>query len=223
MCESVGAHIDDVIEGVGSDRRIGSAFLQPGPGWGGSCFPKDSKALVKIASDYGYDFTLMKGVIDVNDEQRRRMVAKVRNAGGRLPGVGLRGVTVGVLGLTFKAGTDDLRDSPSIAIVNSLLANGATVQAYDPTVEQVPTGRKAGVLAGVTIVSEPLAAATDASVLVIATEWPEFAELDLEKVAGVMAPNDDGPAVIVDTRNLLDPAAVRAAGLGYDGVGRGAS
>ena len=130
-------------------------------------------------------------------------------------------MTIGVLGLTFKAGTDDLRDSTSVAIVNSLLANGATVQVYDPTVEQVPTGRKADVLAGVTIVSEPLAAATDASVLVIATEWPEFAELDLDKVAGVMTPNDEGPAVIVDTRNLLDPAAVRAAGLGYEGVGRG--
>ena len=223
MCESVGAHVDDVIEGIGSDRRIGPAFLRPGPGWGGSCFPKDSRALVKIASDHGYDFTLMKGVIDVNEEQRRRMVAKVRAAAGRPPGAGLRGVTVGVLGLTFKAGTDDLRDSPSVAIVQALLAAGATVQAYDPTVESAPTGAKAAALRGITLASEPLAAATDASVLVIATEWPEFADLDLEKVTAVMVANGDRPPAVVDTRNQLDPTVVRAAGLRYEGVGRVAS
>ena len=149
MCEAVGANVDDVVDGIGSDNRIGSAFLRPGPGWGGSCFPKDSRALVKIAADYGYDFTMMKGVIDVNDEQRRRMVAKVRRAVGKTPGRGLTGTTVGVLGLTFKAGTDDLRDSPSLTMVSSLLASGATVKAFDPTVETEPTGPKAKVLAGI--------------------------------------------------------------------------
>ena len=216
MCEAVGANVDDVVEGIGSDARIGRSFLKPGPGWGGSCFPKDSKALVKIAADYGYDFTMMKGVIDVNEEQRRRMVGKVRKALGAGPGGGLRGALVAVLGLTFKAGTDDLRDSPSLTMVRSLLASGATVRAFDPTVGESVDGPKRAALDGIELVGDPLAAARGARVLVIATEWPEFAKLDLAEVASAMAP--DG--VVVDTRNLLDPAAVRGAGLGYDGVGR---
>ncbi len=216
MCEAVGANVDDVVEGIGSDQRIGRSFLKPGPGWGGSCFPKDSKALVKIAADYGYDFTMMKGVIDVNEEQRRRMVGKVRKALGVGPGGGLRGALVAVLGLTFKAGTDDLRDSPSLTMVRSLLASGATVRAFDPTVGIGAEGTKNASLAGIELVGDVLEAARGARVLVIATEWPEFAKVDLAEVAAAMAP--DG--VIVDTRNLLDPAAVRAAGLQYDGVGR---
>ena len=216
MCEAVGANVDDVVEGIGSDARIGRSFLKPGPGWGGSCFPKDSKALVKIAADYGYDFTMMKGVIDVNEEQRRRMVGKVRKALGAGPGGGLRGALVAVLGLTFKAGTDDLRDSPSLTMVRSLLASGATVRAFDPTVGASVEEPKRATLDGIELVGDPLAAARGARVLVIATEWPEFAKLDLAEVASAMAPD----AVVVDTRNLLDPAAVRAAGLSYDGVGR---
>jgi UDPglucose 6-dehydrogenase len=216
MCEAVGANVDDVVEGVGSDQRIGRAFLKPGPGWGGSCFPKDSKALVKIAADYGYDFTMMKGVIDVNEEQRRRMVGKVRKALGAGPGGGLRGELVAVLGLTFKAGTDDLRDSPSLTMVGSLLASGATVRAFDPTVGTTAEGAKGLTLTGIELAGDALEAARGARVLVIATEWPEFAKLDLAELATAMA--DD--AVIVDTRNLLDPATVRAAGLRYDGVGR---
>jgi UDPglucose 6-dehydrogenase len=216
MCEAVGANVDDVVEGVGSDERIGRAFLKPGPGWGGSCLPKDSKALVKIAADYGYDFTMMKGVIDVNEEQSRRMVGKVRTALGVGPGGGLRGAVVGVLGLTFKAGTDDLRDSPSLTLVRSLLASGARVRAFDPTVGGVAGGSKAAILTGIELAGDPIEAARDARVLVVATEWPEFAKLDLAELAGAMAAD----AVIVDTRNLLDPATVRAAGLGYDGVGR---
>ncbi|HET9546761.1 MAG TPA: nucleotide sugar dehydrogenase, partial [Desertimonas sp.] len=216
MCEAVGANVDDVVEGIGSDERIGRSFLKPGPGWGGSCFPKDSKALVKIAADYGYDFTMMKGVIDVNEEQRRRMVGKVRTALGFGPGGGLRGALVAVLGLTFKAGTDDLRDSPSLTMVRSLLASGAKVRAFDPTVGLGAEGTKNASLDGIELAADAIAAARGGRVLVIATEWPEFAKLDLDEVAAVMA--DD--AVIVDTRNLLDPAAVRAAGLRYDGVGR---
>jgi UDPglucose 6-dehydrogenase len=216
MCEAVGANVDDVVDGIGSDSRIGGAFLRPGPGWGGSCFPKDSKALVKIAADYGYDFTMMKGVIDVNDEQRRRMVAKVRRAVGKTPGRGLTGTTVGVLGLTFKAGTDDLRDSPSLTMVSSLLASGAIVKAFDPTVETEPTGHKAKVLSGIVLTESVQHAVADADVIVIATEWPEFAKVNLDEIAGLAKPG----AVLVDTRNLLDPGAVRAAGLRYDGVGR---
>jgi len=216
MCEAVGANVDDVVEGIGADNRIGTAFLKPGPGWGGSCFPKDSRALVKIAADYGYDFTMMKGVIDVNDEQKRRMVAKVRRAVGLAPGRGLGGAVVAVLGLTFKAGTDDLRDSPSVTMVNSLLASGATVRAYDPTVGVEPVDDKAEALRGVELVGSVNEAVKGARVLVIATEWPEFASIDLAEIATLMAAD----AVVVDTRNLLDPVAVRAAGLGYDGVGR---
>ncbi len=119
MCEAVGADVAAVVEGIGSDQRIGMQFLRPGPGWGGSCFPKDSRALVKIAEDHGYNFTMMRGVIDVNDEQLERMVTKISVAAGR-PDGDLSDVTVGALGLTFKAGTDDLRESPALAIISVL-------------------------------------------------------------------------------------------------------
>ena len=132
MCEAVGADVAAVVDGIGSDQRIGGQFLRPGPGWGGSCFPKDSRALVKIAEDHGYNFAMMRGVIDVNDEQLERMVAKIVAAAGRSDGE-LSGVTVGALGLTFKAGTDDLRESPALAIIAELRRLGATVRAYDPT------------------------------------------------------------------------------------------
>lgn len=209
MCEEVGATIDDVVEGIGSDARIGPAFLRPGPGWGGSCFPKDSRALVKIASDYGYDFTLMKGVIDVNEEQRRRMVAKIRRAAGLGPGAGMRGVTVAVLGMTFKGGTDDQRESPSMSIIDSLVSAGATVRAHDPTVG-------AGSRGEVVVAADPYEAATDADVVVIGTDWPEYASLDLARIATALR----GKRAVVDTRNLLDPGDVRSHGLTYVGVGR---
>ena len=204
-----------MVEGIGSDTRIGPAFLNPGPGWGGSCFPKDSRALVSIAQDHGYNFTMMRGVIDVNDEQRSRMVDKViRALEGHERSV-LSGSTVGVLGLTFKAGTDDLRDSPSIAVIRGLIRFGADVSAYDPTVVEPLHPARASALTGITLCPDAYAAAADADVVVILTEWPEFKELELDRLATVMA----GKA-IVDTRNLLDPAAVRSTGLRYDGVGR---
>ena len=217
MCEAVGADVESVVAGIGSDKRIGSQFLRPGPGWGGSCFPKDSRALVAIAAQHGYDFSMMRGVITVNDEQHERMVRKVAAAVGRsVAGYRpLEGVRVGALGLTFKAGTDDLRESPSLSILRRLITLGAEVTGYDPTaageLDPVQTAR----LAGISVQSDPLAALSGADVTVVLTEWPEFAELDLTKVAAAMR----GEAV-VDTRNLLDPVAVRAAGLSYDGVGR---
>lgn len=213
MCEAVGANVDDVVRGVGSDSRIGGQFLRPGPGWGGSCFPKDSRALVKIAADHGYDFTMMKGVIDVNREQIRRMVSKVRRAAGTGPGMALSGVRVALLGLTFKAGTDDLRESPAIAIAQSLISARAEVVAYDPTVA-VDVAKPE--LNGVGLAATAMDAVSGAQVIVVATEWPEFAELDLSALAAAATEG----AVVVDTRNLFEPAAVRAAGLGYDGVGR---
>jgi UDPglucose 6-dehydrogenase len=212
MCEAVGADVADVVEGIGSDHRIGREFLRPGPGWGGSCFPKDSRALVHVAASHGYDFALMRGVIDVNEEQRKRMVRKVCVAAGTDD---LHDVTVAVLGLTFKAGTDDLRDSPALAVIGELVGIGATVRGYDPTcVGELSPGR-ARDLVHVERCASAVEAARDADVVVIATEWPEFSGVDIAAVAAAMR----GRA-LVDMRNLLDPSAVRAAGLTYDGVGR---
>jgi UDPglucose 6-dehydrogenase len=215
MCEAVGADVAAVVEGIGADQRIGTHFLRPGPGWGGSCFPKDSRALVKIAEDHGYNFTMMRGVIDVNDEQLERMVDKIARAAGR-DGHDLTGVTVGALGLTFKAGTDDLRESPALAIISELRANGARVRAFDPTTVGELNPHQASVLAGIDVLDDPLAVADGADVVAVFTEWPEFAKLELAQLAGRARPG----ITIVDTRNLLDPERVREVGFDYDGVGR---
>jgi len=215
MCEQVGADVVAVVAGIGSDRRIGPAFLNPGPGWGGSCFPKDSRALVSIAREHGYDFSLMRGVIDINEQQFDRMVRKITAAVDRYGHDRLTGVTIGALGLTFKAGTDDLRESPSLRILGELHRRGATVRAYDPTtageLDPIQTERLSAFELCPTIGD----ATKGADVVVVLTEWPEFAALDLDATAAAMR----GDAV-VDCRNLLDPSAVRAAGLRYDGVGR---
>jgi UDPglucose 6-dehydrogenase len=215
MCEAVGADVAAVVAGIGADRRIGTQFLNPGPGWGGSCFPKDSRALVKIAEDHGYNFTMMRGVIDVNDEQLDRMVSKISVAAGR-DGTDLSGVTVGALGLTFKAGTDDLRESPALAIIGVLRAHGAQVRAFDPTTTGELTPHQTTVLDGIVIVEDPLDVATGADVIAVFTEWPDFAKIELAQLAA----RSRSGVTIVDTRNLFDPDMVREAGFGYDGVGR---
>ena len=212
MCEAVGADVVDVVEGIGSDRRIGREFLRPGPGWGGSCFPKDSHALVHVAASHGYDFSMMRGVIAVNDEQRERMVRKVQHAAGTND---LNGMTISVLGLTFKAGTDDLRDSPSLAVINRLRELGATVKAYDPTTTGTLSQIQESFLSGISVQQSIDEAMIEGDVLVILTEWPEFMSLDLERAKTLLS-----GSAIVDTRNLLNPQTVRAAGLTYDGVGR---
>ncbi len=216
MCEAVGADVSDVITGLGSDHRIGHHFLRPGPGWGGSCFPKDTRALVAIARDHGYDFALVRGVIAVNEEQRHRIVDKIRTA---VAG-SLDGATVAVLGLTFKAHTDDLRNSPSIAVVSELVDEGAKIRAYDPTVTTPLTSAQEASMGAVSsalqLFDDALEACTGADTAVVMTEWPEFALLDLHRLASMLP---DG-ATVVDARNLLVPGAVRAAGLNYDGVGR---
>ncbi|MDQ1397025.1 MAG: UDPglucose 6-dehydrogenase [Acidimicrobiaceae bacterium] len=204
LCESVGADVREVILGMGYDRRIGFEFLKPGPGWGGSCFPKDSRALVKIADDVGYDFGLLKGVIQVNEDQYSRVAAKIDRLAG-----GAAGRTIGVWGLTFKARTDDLRDSPSLAVIRLLLGRGARVQAFDPTVHRSLD------LDGLEITADPYAACAGASALAVLTEWDEFRWLDFDKVKELMAE----PAV-VDARNLLDPAPLRRRGFVYEGIGR---
>ena len=215
LCEQVGADVASVVRGIGSDRRIGSQFLQPGPGWGGSCFPKDSRALVAIAAEHDYDFSLMRGVIDINESQYDRMVSKIVRAAGRRDGDRLDGVVIGALGLTFKAGTDDLRESPSVRILERVRQLGAEIRAYDPTTAGTLNTIQTNRLAEFTLLPTAIDATRDVDVVAVLTEWPEFATIDLDKVADVMS----GTAV-VDCRNLLDPATVRSAGLTYDGVGR---
>jgi len=206
LCEAVNADIREVVLGMGYDPRIGFEFLHPGPGWGGSCFPKDTAALLSTADEAGYDFALLRGAITSNQDQRERMVAKVRDACGGT----LAGARVAVWGLTFKANTDDLRDSPAVAIATSLVEAGATVRAYDPA-----AGEAAGEIAGVEVATDPYDACADADALAVLTEWDQFRWLDFERVAASMR-----RAQLVDTRNLLDPAAMRRLGFGYQGVGR---
>ncbi|MEI7755139.1 MAG: UDP-glucose/GDP-mannose dehydrogenase family protein [Actinomycetota bacterium] len=202
VCEAVGADVNDVVLGLGYDKRIGHEFLRPGPGWGGSCFPKDTRAMVKIAEDAGYDFNLLKGVVVVNDEQRERMVAKVERAvGGNLDGA-----VVAAWGLTFKANTDDLRESPAIAIITELIARGAIVQAYDPQVKSHPT---------ITVGTDAYEVCDGADALVVLTEWDEFRWLDLAEAKRRLRGSS-----IVDTRNLLDRSAAIRLGFSYQGVGR---
>ncbi|HEX5946868.1 MAG TPA: UDP-glucose/GDP-mannose dehydrogenase family protein [Acidimicrobiales bacterium] len=203
VCEAVGADVKDVVLGMGYDKRVGHEFLKPGPGWGGSCFPKDSRALVHIADSAGYSFDLLRGVITVNDDQFHRVVAKVRDqVGGSLDGV-----KVGVWGLTFKARTDDTRDSPALRIVSLMADEGAVVTAYDPAVK-APVG-------GVDPAADPYSVCDGADVLVVLTEWDEFRWLDFDKVAGLMA-----ELRVVDARNLLDKPALERRGFVYTGIGR---
>jgi UDPglucose 6-dehydrogenase len=211
LCEAVGADVKEVVLGMGYDKRIGFEFLRPGPGWGGSCFPKDTKALVRIAEDAGYDFGLLEGVIEVNIEQYERMTDKIAQAA---PDGVLDGSTVAVWGLTFKALTDDLRDSPALEVVGRLLRRGAQVRAYDPMVDH---RRAAGDTRfdGVTICSDPYAACTGADVVALLTEWDEFRWLDFDKVSSLLRAR-----AVVDCRNVLDPAAMRKRGFAYHGVGR---
>ena len=206
VCEGVGADVNDVILGLGYDSRIGSEFLRPGPGWGGSCFPKDTKALVRIAAQVGYDFRLLSGVIAVNQEQFVRVVDKVR----RSVGGDLSGRTVAVWGLTFKAGTDDLRDSPALEIIGRLLEQGALVQAFDPTVTSAD-----GLPSGTSVALSTTDACAGADVLVVLTEWDEFRWQDPVALAEGM----NGRAV-VDARNILDRARWQRHGFDYQGIGR---
>ena len=209
LCEAVGADVQDVARGIGLDNRIGSKFLHAGPGYGGSCFPKDTMALLKTAEDFGVAQRIVATVVEVNDARKAAMAERVREAVGG----SLEGKTVGLLGLTFKPNTDDMRDSPSIPLAKALLAGGATVTAFDPV------GREQAepLLPGVAFAANAYEVATGADALVIVTEWDEFRALDLGRVAGLMR----GTALI-DLRNIYDRPAVERAGLTYRGVGRGA-
>jgi UDPglucose 6-dehydrogenase len=207
LCEVVDADVREVAVGMGYDARIGFQFLHPGPGYGGSCFPKDVAALLHTSRRAGYDFGLLEGVVEVNRSQRERMVDKVRAAVGG----SLAGAVVGAWGLTFKADTDDLRDSPAVEICRRLLEEGVTVQAYDPAAGE----RAREVLPRLDLRADPYDAASGADAVVLLTEWDEFRWVDFPRVAQLMR----RPA-IVDARNLLDPAAMRRRGFDYVAVGR---
>ncbi len=207
LCETVDADVREVALGMGYDQRIGFEFLHPGPGYGGSCFPKDTAALLYAARRSGYDFSLLEGVVEVNFRQHERMVEKVRN----LAGGTLHGVSIALWGLTFKANTDDLRDSPALVIARRLIEEGAKVQAYDPAAGE----RAATLVPGLEVVPDPYVACEGAHVLAVLTEWDEFRWLDFDRVLATL-----GRPAVLDARNLLDPVALRRRGFTYEGVGR---
>ncbi len=203
VCEATGADVVSVAEGVGLDRRIGSSFLRAGIGYGGSCFPKDSLALKQLAANSGYHFQLLTAVIEVNELQKRRVIAKLERHLGSL-----RGKTVTLLGLAFKANTDDMREAPSIVLAGRLSSEGAVVRAWDPVAD-------GSGLEGVEIAATPEVALAGADAAVVVTEWPQIAELDWPAAAQSMR-----NPLLVDGRNMLDPEILRAAGFTYEGIGR---
>jgi len=208
LCEKVGADVKTVAKGIGMDGRIGDKFLHAGPGYGGSCFPKDTKALARIGQDHGSPMQIVEAVIKVNEEVKRRMIDKIVE----LCGGSVRDKTIAVLGVTFKPNTDDMREAPSLTIVPALVGAGAKVRVTDPQ------GRHEGeaLLPGVKWVDNPYQAANDADLVVLLTEWNEFRGLDLAKLARKMATPQ-----MADLRNIYDPAEVREAGFtAYVGVGR---
>jgi len=207
ICESVGANVQQVCQGIGTDTRIGPRFLNPGIGYGGSCFPKDLMAFRAVARECGYEFRLLDEVMRINEEQRQRFLRKVRTALWTL-----RGKRLGVLGLAFKGGTDDIRESPAILLVQSLLQEGCQIAAYDPAAVE----RAREVLSsGTEFVNNPYDAASGADALLILTEWEEFASLDLDRLHRQLK-----YPIVIDGRNLYDPETMAAHGFTYYSIGR---
>ncbi len=209
LCEKVGANVQDVSRGIGMDNRIGSKFLHAGPGYGGSCFPKDTLALLKTAEDYDSPTRIVEAVVKVNDSRKRAMGRKVVDALGGVDAA--RGKKAALLGLTFKPNTDDMRDSPSIAVAQTLMDAGVDVAAYDP--EGMEQARP--LLPEVTMCDDPYAAIAGADVVVIVTEWDAFRALDLKRVKELA-----NAPVLVDLRNIYNPEDMAAAGFTYLSVGR---
>jgi UDPglucose 6-dehydrogenase len=210
ICESVGANVQQVCQGIGTDSRIGPRFLNPGIGYGGSCFPKDLMAFRAVARECGYEFRLLDEVMRINEDQRQRFLRKVRNALWTL-----RGKRLGVLGLAFKGGTDDIRESPAILLVQALLQEGCQIAAYDPAASE----RARQVLnSNVEFASNPYEAAKGADALLILTEWEEFSALDLKRLYKQLK-----YPIVIDGRNLYDPDAMAAHGFTYYSVGRPAA
>jgi UDPglucose 6-dehydrogenase len=208
LCEVVDADVHDVARGIGLDNRIGPKFLHPGPGYGGSCFPKDTLALLQTAAEAGVEQRIVKTVVEVNDDRKAGMADRVERAMGG----SVEGKRIAILGLAFKQNTDDMRDAPSIPLVNSLLERGAVISAYDP----VATENARKMIAGADFANDAYAAAKDADALVVVTEWDEFRALDLDRFAKVMTGK-----LIVDLRNVYNRADAEEAGFDYVGLGRG--
>jgi UDPglucose 6-dehydrogenase len=206
ICERVGADVHDVARGMGLDQRIGSKFLHPGPGYGGSCFPKDTRALLNIAKKNEYQFKIVEAAVEVNDQQRVLMLEKIKNTVGSL-----RGKTIAVLGLAFKPNTDDMREAPSIDIIAGLQKEGARIKAYDPIA--MHDARK--VLNDVEFADDTYSAISGADALVFLTEWNQFRSLDLDKIKRLLK-----TPLIIDLRNIYDPPRVRESGFTYIAVGR---
>jgi UDPglucose 6-dehydrogenase len=207
ICEELGADVKEVAAGMGYDKRIGQMFLDAGLGWGGSCFPKDVEALAYMAEEKGLDPKILNTVMDVNYERRKDSIARIEEMTG-----GVKGKTVGLLGLAFKPNTDDMRDAPSIDIAQDLITAGAKVRAFDPVAMDV-----AGpLLPAVEMFADPYSMADGCDALMVITEWNEFKHLDLEKVKGLL-----NSPVIFDGRNIYDPAAMKEKGFTYRGMGRG--
>ena len=207
ICDRVGADVTQVAQGIGLDSRIGGKFLQAGIGWGGSCFPKDVAALVHTADDYGYDASLLKAAVDVNKHQRVLAVEKLQQVLKIL-----KGKTVGLLGLTFKPDTDDMRDAPALNLIEQLSRLGAKVKAYDPIVSQ--SGLRDG-LSNVMVETDPERLADGCDALVLVTDWKQFKTLDFKKMAGSM-----NSRIMIDGRNFLDKSTLEEAGFQYVGIGR---
>jgi UDPglucose 6-dehydrogenase len=207
LCEVVGADIHDVARGIGLDGRIGKKFLHPGPGYGGSCFPKDTLALVRTARDKGTPLRIIETVVAINDERKRKMADKVVAACAG----SVKGKTIAVLGLTFKPNTDDMRDSPSLEIVPALQRAGAVVRAFDP--EGMEEARP--LLGGVVFCANAYDTLQDADAMVILTEWNEFRALDFARVKALLR-----TPILVDLRNIYNPADMAAAGFQYSSIGR---
>ena len=206
LCEKVGCDVHEVARAIGMDRRIGSKFLHPGPGFGGSCFPKDTRALAAIGREFSSPMRIVDAVIEVNEQQRLSMVPKIESLAG-----GLRGKRIAVLGLAFKPETDDMRDAPSVGIIRGLMRRGATVSAYDPVARQ----EAQKVLPEIEFADDEYVAAAGADVLVFMTEWNQFRALDMERIRSLMrVPR------IADLRNIYEPDDMRNLGFEYVGVGR---
>ena len=206
LCEKVGADVNVVAKGMGLDQRIGSKFLHAGPGYGGSCFPKDTQAIGKIAESHGYRFRIVETVMAVNAEQKKRMVEKIKEVLGTL-----RGKKIGVLGLSFKPNTDDLRESPSLEIIPALQKGGAQIRAYDPKAMEAARS----VFRNIAYENDPYGVARGSDALVILTEWNQFRNLDLQLLKKIMK-----SPVFIDLRNIYEPGRLRELGFRYVGVGR---
>jgi UDPglucose 6-dehydrogenase len=206
LCEKVSADVHHVARAMGLDGRIGKKFLHPGPGYGGSCFPKDTRALLKLAQEKGYTFKVLNSVIEVNEEQKLRMAKKIEEKVGEL-----RGKTIGVLGLSFKPNTDDIRESSSIVIIQTLLKKGAKVRAYDPAAMEAART----LLPDIEFGKDAYDVAEGCDALVLATEWNQFRRLDLQQIKGLLK-----TPIFIDLRNVYDPDQMKRLGFSYCGVGR---